>query len=381
MEYGGIYIHVPFCIRKCPYCNFYSVTELSYINPFFKSVIKEIKSRKEKSFIADSIYFGGGTPTLLQPEITAELISALRDNFTIIHSAEITAEANPGTINKDNLHKLNKAGINRLNIGVQSFNDSVLKILNRIHTAKEAETAYYYAREADFLNIGIDLIYAVSGQSLKDMTKDFKKAVKLAPEHISGYILTLEPKTVMYSEVMNKVLKKTDEDLASKMFLSAVRFLKNSGYRQYEISNFAKADCFRSVHNLKYWSCSAYKGFGPSAHSFDKNKRYWNVSDIKEYIQRIDKEKSVIKQSEILTKEQKIIEFIYLGLRHFGIDIKDFNFKFKADFIADYSRALFKLTGERLIKIDSDRCRLTEKGMLFADYAARILISDLPFKD
>ncbi|MBW1615980.1 MAG: radical SAM family heme chaperone HemW [Deltaproteobacteria bacterium] len=377
MKYGGIYIHIPFCIKKCPYCNFYSVTELSYINSFFKSVIKEIKSRKDKSFIANSIYFGGGTPTLIQPNIIAELISAVRNNFTILPNSEITAEANPGTINKKNLPLLKKAGINRLNIGVQSFNNSALKILNRIHTVKDAQIAYYDARNAGFSNIGIDLIYAIPGQTLKEMIKDFKKAANMSPEHISGYILTLEHRTPIYSDVMNNVLKKTGEKLQSKMFLSAVRFLKNSGYKQYEISNFAKADQFRSAHNLKYWTGDAYKGFGPSAHSFDKKKRYWNISDIKKYIQRIDNNKTVIEQSETLTTEQKIIEFIYLGLRHLGIDIKDFNFKFKANFIANYNKALHKLVEEKLIKIDSDKCGLTEKGMLFADYAAKMLISDL----
>ncbi len=380
MKYGGIYIHVPFCIKKCPYCNFYSVTKLSYINPFIKSVIKEINNRKNKSFIANSIYFGGGTPTLIQPDMIAELISAIRNNFTILPDSEITAEANPGTINKKNLPLLKEAGINRLNIGIQSFNDSVLKTLNRIHTAKEAQTAYYDAKNAGFSNIGIDLIYAVPGQTLKDMIKDFKKAVNLSPEHISGYILTLEPKTAIYSDIMNKVLNKTGEKLQSKMFLSAVRFLKNSGYKQYEISNFAKTDRFRSAHNLKYWVGEAYKGFGPSAHSFDKKKRHWNISDIKKYIEKINRDKTVVKQSETLTTEQKTIEFIYLGLRHAGIDIKNFNSKFKTNFLANYNKAIIKLTEEKLIKIVSDKCSLTEKGMLFADYAARILICDRSLK-
>jgi putative oxygen-independent coproporphyrinogen III oxidase len=367
MKYAGIYIHIPFCIKKCHYCNFYSITNFSYTENFCNALKKEICFNKDKNFICDSIYFGGGTPTSLKPAYLVDILYTVFENFTIIPDSEITIETNPFTIKKNELLLLKKAGFNRINIGIQSFSDSNLKFLGRIHNSKQAIDAYDTARKSGFENIGIDLIYGIPGQTLKMWFKDIKKACAINPEHISCYMLTFEPKTKIYKDLEAGIYKKPNDEILRTFFLSTIEKLKNAGYMQYEVSNFAKKG-FESRHNSKYWFGNIYKGFGPAAHSFDKTHRYWNISDVKEYILKTGNNKSPIQEKETLSKTQKITEAVYLGFRTIqGIDIKNFNTKFKTDFLKNYNQIILDLKKRNLLELKDGFCYLTPEGVILLD--------------
>ncbi len=369
-NYAGIYIHIPFCIKKCHYCNFYSITDFSLVEKFVRTLKKEIRLNKDKNFICDSIYFGGGTPTCLKAHYLSDILSTVFENFTILPNAEITIEANPFTINEDSLKFLKKAGFNRLNIGIQSFSDVSLRFLGRIHNSYQARDAYDAARRAGFANIGIDLIYGIPHQTIETWLSDIKNAIYIEPEHISCYMLSFEPETELYKGLEAGKYEKLDDELLRTFFLCALQELEKAGYIGYEISNFAKKG-FESRHNFKYWLGNIYKGFGPSAHSFDKTWRYWKVSDVNAYIYIINENKNAIEDKELLSKENKIVETVYLGFRtKRGIDIKKFNSDFETDFLKDYEEIILELKKRNLLEVNKGFCYLTPNGMILLDSIA-----------
>ncbi|MCH5194738.1 MAG: radical SAM family heme chaperone HemW [Oscillospiraceae bacterium] len=280
----GLYIHIPFCVRKCPYCDFFSVTDMSMTEAYTDAVVRNIKAARE-SF--DTVYFGGGTPSLL----TAEQFSRILSAADICKDAEITTEANPNSVTPSYLRELKAVEFDRISFGVQSFNDSELQSLGRLHTADEAASAINAAHDAGFDNISADLMLAVSGQTRQSLENNLRRITELPLTHISAYMLKVEEGTPLSLD--KKALESIpDDDETADMYLEAVEFLERHGFEQYEISNFAR-DGFECKHNLKYWRCEEYLGIGPSAHSFTDGERYFCPPDIRDFISAEIQGKSV----------------------------------------------------------------------------------------
>ncbi len=385
VEPAGIYIHIPFCIRKCPYCDFYSISDLSLSDAFTEALQKDMQMA-DFSFPADTIYFGGGTPSVLDPDQIDRIIKAAYQCFSIAESAEITIEVNPGTISLEKLKTYRRIGINRLNIGVQSFQDEQLRFLGRIHSGNEAKCAIEWARKAGFDNIGLDLIYGLPAQSENIWLSDLDAALESDPAHLSCYMLTYPKGTPIEKQRKAGLFCPSDDNTVSSLFLKTGEYLNLRGYLHYEISNFARSETLMSRHNRKYWNDVSYLGFGPSAHSFlpltpalsptgerEKFERFWNVRSVKRYIQRIDAGKRPTAGREELTRDQQMMEAIYLGLRQKqGIDIARFDKKFRMSFEERFKDVLKQLEREGLTEAHPGVCSLSEKGMLFADGAAHL---------
>jgi oxygen-independent coproporphyrinogen-3 oxidase len=375
---AGLYIHVPFCKKKCLYCDFYSTIDMGGMDSFVRSVEKEIQMVAIPSAAVDSVYFGGGTPSLLEAEDVAALLRAARENFSISNDAEITLEVNPGTVSLDKLDRYRAAGVNRVNIGIQSFQNPNLEILGRIHNAREAVACLDLARHAGFENIGIDLIYGIPGQTAQSWKQDLKTAVTLAPEHISCYLLTYEPGTPLTSALEQGRIFALPEKKAAGLFAMTRRVLTQAGYLHYEISNYAKNLSSRSRHNLKYWTFAPYIGIGPSAHSFINHCRSWNVRSVDDYISRMASGILPRAGNEMPDACQQATEAVYLGLRCArGICIGDFENRFHVDFQKLFGRTIDLLeTGGYMIVADGF-CRLTCKGMRYLDSIADRMVYDL----
>ncbi len=367
----GLYVHIPFCQSKCGYCDFYSIVDDSLINPFLNGLLKEIKltsSRLGTREKFDTIYFGGGTPSLLSIKTVSKILTALSTSFHLDNNCEITLEANPGTINLNKLKELYGLGINRMSIGVQSFIDEELRSLHRIHSARQAVDAIEATRSAGVNNINIDLIFAIPNQSSKNWYYSLNRALTFHPEHISVYNLTYEPETLFYKKLKNDRIIPVNEDEEIEYFNTAHTYLNKSGYWHYEVSNYAKSESFVSRHNYKYWNHTPYLGFGPSAHSFWENRRWANVRSMPEYIGCLNKQDLPRFGEEQLKVEQLIFENIFLALRTYqGLRLADFERRFGFDFIHHYLTQIQKLIDNKLAIIQNDYFRLTEKGMLICD--------------
>ncbi|MFH2045886.1 MAG: radical SAM family heme chaperone HemW [Pseudomonadota bacterium] len=365
---AGIYIHIPFCISKCPYCDFFSITDLSIKKEFIKALLAEMLMYKYLPLVFDTIYIGGGTPSVLNPKEIAQILDTAFKLFKIAPDPEITIEVNPKTISPESLKDFRQTGINRINIGVQSFSDDNLKFLGRIHSAKEAKAAIRWAQNAGFENFGIDLIYGLPAQSEKSWLSDLECAMQYKPAHISCYMLTYEPNTPIFNNMKSGCFSPLPESLAGSLFELTADFLENQAYIHYEVSNFSSSLDKKSRHNIKYWSDTPYLGFGPSAHSFDGRQRSWNVRSVKDYIKNIEAGISPIEDNEVLSREQHIMESILLGLRQTeGINIKNFNAKFGIIFEDIFKDTISELQNRGLAVLTVDRCRLTTKGMLLLD--------------
>jgi len=333
---AGIYIHIPFCIQRCSYCNFFSVVSINLVNEVINAIIKELSIRKDylKNEPVQTIYFGGGTPSLLTIQQIEKLLNAVYTNFPVEKNAEITFEANPDDLTKNYLFDLKKVGINRLSIGIQSFDDDKLKILNRRHNATQAHEAVREAQKAGFNNISIDLIYGLPFQSLDEWETDLDKAFSLSIQHLSAYGLTFEEKTLLSKQKEKKIIEPADEELMIKMYELLLEESSKKGFDAYEISNFSLPG-FYSRHNSSYWNQTPYLGVGPSAHSYNGISRQWNVAAIQKYTEGILKNSSFYEQ-EILSLEDRYNEYVLLGLRtknginidaleqNFGTELKDF---------------------------------------------------------
>lgn len=374
-EPAGLYVHIPFCIKKCPYCDFYSITDTSFKPAFIGALMQEISMVCKVPFLFDTLYFGGGTPSVFEPRDIGQIIKTVHKSFNILPGAEITIEVNPGTVKHEKLKSYRSSGVNRINIGVQSFQDTHLNFLGRIHSGKDAEFCIKAAQNAGFENIGLDLIYGIPGQRKQSWLFDLQRAVEFEPEHLSCYMLTYESGTPMDRDRQKGLFRPQDDHLVTDLFETTVEFLNTHGYVQYEISNFARSISKRSRHNQKYWSSVPYIGLGPSAHSFIEPERSWNHRSVIKYIKDLDTGRRPLEEKEVLTKEQQMIEAVYLGLRRTdGIHIDDFDKKFHVSFTKIFGKVIKDLEEKKLIKIYQNHCKLTCKGMLFLDSITGMLI-------
>lgn len=367
---------MPFCLRKCPYCDFYSVTDLSLRAAFIEALIREMEMAGDPHFHFDTLYMGGGTPSVFDAEDIGRITERVRQMFRPAPDIEVSLEVNPGTATPEKLRNYSGAGVNRLSIGVQSFQDANLSFLGRIHSGKDAMLALQWARAAGFENIGIDLICGIPGQTRKSWLSDLQNAVEWEPAHISCYTLTYERGTAMDDQRQKGEIYPLPEGRAADMFELTTDFLEQQAYQQYEISNFARSGAERSRHNQKYWNHVPYLGFGPSAHSFDGGfYRSWNYYSVDKYIQIVREGKPPTEKKEHLTREQHLTEAVYLGLRKTaGINLREFREKFGSDFYGLFGEKAELLQKEGFVRMEQDRFALTRKGMLFFDSIAAMLI-------
>jgi oxygen-independent coproporphyrinogen-3 oxidase len=381
---AGLYIHIPFCVRKCAYCDFYSVTDLALKPRFLNALLREMELVSAEGLHFDTLYIGGGTPSVYEDNDIGQIVAASFQNFEFRPDAEITIEVNPGTVSIEQLKGYREAGVNRINIGVQSFNQENLDFLGRIHTTNEARNAITDAHQAGFKNVGLDLIYGLPDQSKPDWLEDLKQALEYNPTHLSCYMLTYEKGTPLHSRLKAGRIKPLAGENMRALFETTIGFLEDHGYFQYEISNFARigkdGEPNVSKHNLKYWTLVPYIGLGPSAHSFIEPQRHWNVSNIDEYILAIESNRLPVADSEVLSEEQQLIEAIYLGLRMTaGIDLIGFKAKYGIDFLQTFKEVIFDLEEQNFIEIKNSRCALTRQGRAFLDRITSMFVdADVP---
>ena len=374
--WAGLYLHFPFCVNKCPYCDFFSTTDLSLKGPYLDALFKETALVQAGDLSFDTIYLGGGTPSLYNPSEIGGLIDSIHRRFSIQPDTEITLEVNPGTVNRHRLEAYRKVGVNRINIGVQSFQQDQLEFLGRIHSNEEAVETIHAARQSGFINMGIDLIYGLPSQTASSLILDLKKAVSFDPEHLSCYLLTYEPGTRLTRSMNAGQFSPLSDEQTGNLLETTVAYLDANGYMQYEISNFARSSEFISRHNSKYWDFTPYLGLGPSAHSFFPPERRWNYSSLPPYLADIENGKPPVAGREALTRQQQIMEAIYLGLRKTeGINIEKFERFFSSDFLNMFEEVLGTLTDDALIVLDSNHCRLSRKGMRFMDSVAKVFVN------
>lgn len=358
----SLYIHVPFCIRKCAYCDFYSLEDLDRIPDLVQALKAEIrlcagdpavKGSGKKREVA-TLYFGGGTPSLLPIPAVESLLETIHAVYQIQNRAEITFEVNPGTLDAGYLADLRQVGINRLSMGTQSFDGNKLAFLTRIHTVEDSVQAIEQARKAGFDNVGLDLIYALPGESPESWEKDLETAVRFDPAHLSCYTLTLEPGTPLHRQAGKGAFTPCDTETRAGMFLRTSEFLEQKGFLHYEVSNFSRGLENRSRHNSNYWNMTEYQGMGPSAHSFQRPnraapQRSWNLADMTSYIQTLEKGRLPMADREILTRTQQKLEKILLGLRTcHGIDISSYDRDFEADFRNCFGKIILQLQDQGL---------------------------------
>jgi oxygen-independent coproporphyrinogen-3 oxidase len=371
----GIYVHVPFCVQKCAYCDFYSITNLDMMREYTSAVVAHIRSKKNflKNTLVETIYFGGGTPSLLPTAQLERILNAIRSVATVVPDAEITLEANPGTLTAQSLAAYKKLGINRLSIGLQSADDEELSAISRIHTRAEFENSFMLARMEGFDNINVDLIYALPQQNKTKLMSNIDYVISMNPEHISLYGLTVEPETPLgrNKEILSTI---PDEDEQYDMYMSACKRLEETGYFQYEISNFAKKNC-GCKHNLKYWMNKEYISFGPAAASFVENTEYVYARDLELYISNLKNESALRVADEetgetehVLDDEELETRFVMLHFRlRAGINSNEYFQKFGLSFEKIYEDKLEKYMKDKYIVRTEHGFRLTRRGMLISN--------------
>lgn len=367
----GLYIHIPFCRTKCHYCAFYSETALELVPAYLAALGKEIDHYRLDFSKFDTIYIGGGTPSVLSESNIAGLLEMITRRFTIAADAEITWEANPADINRPQLESLRRLGINRLNIGVQSFDDNILQFLGRRHNRSQAIEALTAVRDAGFGNLGLDLIYGVPGQGIPSWLETLRLAVSLEPAHISCYQLSVEPETTFGIRQSRGELALTDGEGLADFFFQTSLALEESGYLHYEVSNFASDENSFSRHNQKYWNHTPYLGLGPAAHSFLGNKRWWNQRDLALYISEWEGAVPPQAAAEWLTRDQLRLESLFLGLRtNKGIQLHEFRQRYGCDLLAEKDTVIAQLIERGMLEKTFDCLRPTLKGMAVADSLA-----------
>ncbi len=388
----GLYIHIPFCQRKCPYCDFNSYARLEALHaPYVAALTAEMAWLAQRGeWHADTVFVGGGTPTVLSLAPLRQVLDAARANFHLAPDAEISVEANPGTVDVAYLSGLRAAGVNRLSLGAQSFDDDELHLLGRIHNAAEIAAAFRAARQAGLSNVGLDLIYGLPGQALARWQTTLQQALALLPEHLSLYSLTVEPDTPLAGRIACGDLPLPDDDLAADMYELAEKMLAQAGYLHYEISNWAKADCklqmadgrlhnayFVCRHNMIYWHNGAYLGLGAGAHSSWAGRRWHNVLAPQAYVARAAQGSAgdalwaspVVASVEVIDQTLAMGETMMLGLRLLqeGVSLADFAARFGRSLHAVYAAELTNLQAEGLLEQLPDRVRLTRRGRLLGN--------------
>jgi len=370
-EIAGLYIHIPFCEFKCVYCDFYSASDKEILIPeFIKALILEIEQCQVKTqdLEIETIFIGGGTPSLLKSKYIDLIVNALHKKHNIENVKEFTIEANPDEAPKERLKDLLKLGINRLSIGVQSMNPNILRFLTRTHSPNEVFNTFQNARDVGFKNINCDLIYSIPNQSWSTWYKDLKEIIELKPEHISAYTLTLEKETQLFKSMKENKISMPRDEQRSKWFFDTCNILKNNYFMLYEISNFSKKG-YECQHNLNYWKILPYVGYGPSAHSYDGTKRWQNINSIDSYIKKLKSHKSPIHFSETINKRSKTNEIIGFGLRTTsGILVDKIPKVYSQKFKKNLKNVLNKW--EKAIIVDKNFIKLNQNGLLYADSIA-----------
>lgn len=363
----GIYIHIPFCDKICNYCDFTAFQGAnSKIKEYVEAIKKEIELKGNKELLIDSIFIGGGTPSFIDGEYIFEILEKVREQFTVLENIEITIETNPKTFDDKKLEFYKKSKINRLSIGVQSFNDKILKELGRNHNSKEAIDSIKLVKKFGF-DLNIDLIFGYQNQSIDDILYDLEIVKSINPEHISYYALIIEEKTKFKALQNAGKLNFLDEDIERKMYHILVEKLENIGLKQYEVSNFAK-NGKESIHNKKYWNCKEYLGFGISSHSYFNNERFSNTVNISKYIKELEKGNIPIDFCEKIDINTKKFEYIIMNMRlKEGFLISDYNKLFEADFLDENKDAVKIGLENNVIEIKNDRIYFTKKGFDIMD--------------
>ena len=367
MKELGIYVHIPFCKKKCHYCDFLSFSgATNLIENYIKALKQEIEKTAidNKEYIVKTIYFGGGTPSFIDSKYIVEILQSIRNKFNILENAEITIEANPGTIDEQKLKDYYNSGINRISFGLQSTKSDLLKLVGRIHSYSSFVEGYNLARRIGFKNINVDLMIGLPVQSLSDVEKDLERIINLNPEHISVYSLIVEEGTKIEEKINKKELYLPSEKEERKMYWAVKEELEKHGYIHYEISNFAK-EGYQSKHNMACWNQEEYIGFGLGAHSYFNGKRYSNTIHFDEYFDFPENSKIVHEEQ---TKDDEKKEYMLLGLRKIeGVKISDFKNKFIDNPIYLYKEELNKLVKEGLIEVDTNNIKLSKKGIDLAN--------------
>jgi len=365
---AGIYLHIPFCRKRCHYCDFFKSTDLSQKARLLNGLRKELETRASElaSEEINTIYLGGGTPSVLLIDELKEILQTIHLNYRISPEAEITMEANPDDLNQAILSALREIGFNRLSMGVQSFSESDLKLMNRRHGVMQAIQSIKWAKKAGFSNISIDLIYGLPNQTLEEWERNIRIAVELDVQHISAYNLTYHEGTVFYDRLKKGILKELPDELSLQQFEMLISILKEAGFEHYEISNFCKPGMY-SQHNSSYWKSEKYLGIGPSAHSFDIQTRRWNVSSVSGYLDGIENNKPY-SESEILTEQDRYNDYIITGLRTiWGISGELIRTEFSDHYLAHFQKIREKyLTSGQVTETSGKTC-LSPEGLFISD--------------
>jgi len=371
----GLYLHIPFCIRKCNYCDFNSYASLELIPEYLEALKREISALKDCKYYITTVYIGGGTPTVLSEEQFFSLFNELHKSANIARDAEITVEANPGTLSRTKLQALRALGVNRLSIGLQAYQNSLLKLLGRIHTAEDFQQNFLAARDAGFNNINVDLIFGLPNQKLQDFEETLEHVLSFSPEHISCYSLAVEEGTKFYEWQRNGKLVLPSDDEERKMYHEAIEILKDAGYQHYEISNFA-VQGMECRHNLVYWTYGEYLGLGAGAHSFLGGKRFYNHPAILEYAGAIKNSKTAVADVESLSEKEQHAEFCFMGLRLIkGLSKDAFKKRFNRELREVYGNTIDKLKQQGLLQEDPEYIMLTAQGL---DFANEVFMEFLP---
>lgn len=383
----GIYIHIPFCRSRCSYCDFATgLYEQGLATRYVNAVAREIECADlAEELVVDTIYFGGGTPSLLEPEQLDQLLSALRDRFQITVDAEVTMEMNPGSAGGSSdsspteivgtLNAFRELGINRVSFGAQTFDDRELARLGRSHDAGDVRRTFSNLRDAGFANVSFDLIAGLPGQTLDGWQHNLDQALRLRPEHLSFYLLEVHSGTPLAEHIKRGLQPQPDEDLAAEMYKLMLDRASAAGYQHYEISNLCLPG-YESSHNTKYWTNQAYLGFGCSAHSYDAVQRRWsNERDVNRYVTLIEDGQSPTVESNVLSNDELVAEKMFLGLRLMeGISIRDYKERFGIDPRRRYAEQFAKFCEAGLLVADNERIRLTRSGALLSNEVFSALV-------
>lgn len=368
-ERVSIYVHIPFCARRCAYCDFNTYAwRGGIVRDTLEAIRLSVQNADEPGdIVVPTIFFGGGTPSFPDPELIVRILDAIRSRFRVLPDAEVSVEVNPGTADRARYSLLRQAGFNRLSMGVQAFDDRLLKALGRIHTANQAIRAYETARQAGFENINVDLMFALPDQNIQQWQKTLRTAVSLQPEHVSCYALAIEPGTPFFRMHQEGLLNLPDEETDLRMYRYAIRALTRAGYEHCEISNFARPG-YRCRHNLVYWRNEEYLGFGPGAVSYRRGVRWKAISNPRRFVQAVRSGSSLVEEQECLDANASLGETIMLMLRlRDGVDVLAVEARYGVRLAERYACQIDKLQRLRLLEITPDRWRITARGLPVAN--------------
>jgi putative oxygen-independent coproporphyrinogen III oxidase len=369
MTHAGLYIHIPFCRSRCSYCDFATgIYQGELADRYVRALVAEIAATAPAGRPVDTIYFGGGTPSLLTPSQLERILVALHDRFVVDRDSEITLEMNPGTVTRDQLRAFRDLGVNRASFGAQTFDDAELAKLGRSHTSAETLKTFHELRAAGFANVSFDLIAGLPGQTLAGWQRNIEQSLALQPEHLSFYLLEVHSGTPLADHIRRGIQPKPDDDLAAVMYEWMIQRASEAGYEHYEISNLCRPG-LHSRHNTKYWTGAPYFGFGCSAHSFNGRSRRWsNQRDVLRYVEAVEQGVSPVVEDHELSDADLRAEALFLGMRMMrGVDVREYNDLFGVDLCAEHRDDLDRFREAGLVECDGDLIRLTRNGALMSN--------------